>query len=270
MVIEDIDNLIKWLLKFDSGWAFRGQTKDWPLEPNISRILPPDYPNARAVTTEMTLMGNFRAAARHYSTGEDVPSSNFSWVSLMQHYGGATRLLDFTSIPMVGLFFAFDGVVSDEGSSVIWAYNYREINKRSIQILKDIKPKFDWTYEKFKEDRDDFFDHMIFGDTSDTIWITEPSYYNLRLLRQGGTFLIKGNIAKPSETIFTEKYSDSWREKIEIPHSLRSEVIDLLNKCGMSNQSIYPGLEGLAKDVKSKLIQSSKKAAIAAARSGSK
>lgn len=260
MEISDAPSLLEWLFKFNSGWVFRGQAEDWDLEPNISRILPPGYPNARAVDTESKLLSYFRSAARHYASSEGIPDTDFAWMSLMQHYSGPTRLLDFTHHPLIALFFAFDGVKPDERSSVIWAFNFREVNKKSLEIKANTTPKFEWTEKKFKDQPDLAFEDLILRDTSDTIWITEPSYTNLRILRQGGTFLIKGNISKPLKDIIAGNYREYWIEKIEVPHAILTDVIDVLFKCGLSHQSVYPGLEGLGKDVKSKLMQATRRA----------
>lgn len=265
MIISTRQELIDWLFKFGSEWAFRGQTSDWELEPNINRILPSGFPNARAVDQESRLLSYFRSSAMHYAEREQIPNTDFAWTSLLQHYGGPTRLLDLTQFPMVGLFFAFDGATIDDNKSVIYAFNYREINKRSLEIKKDSTPNFEWNIDKFKKHPDEAFAELILKDTSDTVWIAEPNYRNLRILRQGGSFIIKGNISRKTQDILNEKYNPEWVEKIEIPHTMLTEVTDILGKCGLGYQGIYPGLEGLAKDVKSQLMQSARKAAASAA-----
>src|SRR6266498_5137977 len=48
------------------------------------------------------------------------PSNDFEWLIIAQHYGIPTRLLDWTSNPLVALFFACNGDFSNDGA----VYNF--------------------------------------------------------------------------------------------------------------------------------------------------
>jgi hypothetical protein len=51
------------------------------------------------------------------------------WLSIIQHYGGPTRLLDFTKSFYVGLFFACEGATED---SAVWMIDYFDIQNRRL------------------------------------------------------------------------------------------------------------------------------------------
>lgn len=57
-----------------------------------------------------------------------IPQNNeyLEWLSIMQHYGAPTRLLDFSYSMYVALFMAMDNAFSDEYS--LWCINSNVLN----------------------------------------------------------------------------------------------------------------------------------------------
>ncbi len=89
---------------------FRGQSNaDWPLATSFDRCCEREsvQKDDRA-RFEKALNREFRRAYHHYDG--HVPSSNakIEWLSLMQHYGAPTRLLDFTYSIYVAAHFAVE------------------------------------------------------------------------------------------------------------------------------------------------------------------
>lgn len=113
-------------------WIFRGQScVEWPLRPGIERL--DTLPAFETVDVSLPLreresLRDFRERARRNHTELPVEEDYFGWLNLFQHYGGITRLLDFSESFEVGLYFAIEkfqnGARVDEGSRVaLWAVN---------------------------------------------------------------------------------------------------------------------------------------------------
>jgi hypothetical protein len=67
-------------------------------------------------------------------------STNFEWLSLLQHYGGSTRLLDWSENAMIAAFFAVYDAKKTNAS--IYVLNASLLNKETMLVAHDI-PKND-------------------------------------------------------------------------------------------------------------------------------
>ncbi len=243
-------------------WVYRGQINStWHLEPSISRAVPIGFGSGEIHQIEKDLRHKFESTALHYSTRADLPQSDFGWLALMQHHGAPTRLLDFTESPFTALFFAMDGVDPyDEKFSSIIAIDYRQLNQKSLELAGKSIMDFGWDYRRLQLNGDSFFTEIVYRYVSNQLWVLEPAIKSRRILQQMGTFLIKGDISIPTNKTIETIYEKIPMKEFIIPHSLLTEAFDLLFKCGISYYGIYPGLEGLGKDVNLTLLQSLRRA----------
>jgi hypothetical protein len=89
-------------------WVFRGhKSAEYSLKPTIERET--EEKPVTWVTLESKILEEFQARARMHLNSSDLPigpDEKLGWLSLMQHYGVPTRLLDFTLSPYVALYFS--------------------------------------------------------------------------------------------------------------------------------------------------------------------
>jgi hypothetical protein len=123
---------------------YRGQSTDWPLLPSILRLKEIAFHYHGFEELENAVFEIFKSFSYPY-LGSNKPASEFEWMTLAQHHGCWTRLLDWTWNPLVALFFATERDEQHEADeAVVWCYrdfdwydeeSYEKIPKPVIRHL---------------------------------------------------------------------------------------------------------------------------------------
>lgn len=251
--IQNSRDLLSQLLSYDSGWLFRGHAKaEWALESTLERVLKPlGWDSGMAQRCEKYSLHVFRSKAHHYISRDKLPETKLGYMSLMQHHGVPTRLLDFTESPFIGLFFAFESVSPDQPEPcAIYAIEHRELMKGSVDFLNRQIANLDLTVEYAQMNPDEVFEQHIYQNAYDILWVSEPLLHNLRLERQRGTFIMSGNAQKRIMDILPSSVPSSSINKLVFPAALASDVFELLRKMGIDDSRLFSDLDGLARDLR--------------------
>lgn len=249
--IDSTERLLNALNSYPNNFAFRGQSNSqWGLQSTLDRYVP--QAESRKTFEDRSLT-RFRSEFNLYSRDMERPDKKLSWLSLMQHYGVPTRLLDFSTSPYVALYFAIENLVPQkDGELAIYAIDYTALVDCSCEYVKKLNLDFE-EYSpsaKFYRDCESAFEKVLDRQSYDVLWFVDPVQINSRLEKQAGTFLISGSFEKTiDELAESDLYRDVRIEKLVIPHVFYKNIYAILRKINLNPKTIYGDLSGLAKDI---------------------
>jgi hypothetical protein len=225
--------------RFRSNYAFRGvSNKDYDLKTSFIRNSGV-YPHL-----EYHLLRNFRKYAR--IEGSDLGFSDWKWVTIAQHYGLPTRLLDWTYSPFVATHFATAEVDRYDHDAAIWHVDYVKVNNMLpgplIDVLNDVGANA-FTLEMLERALPDIksFDRLA---ETDLVIFFEPPSIDARIVNQFALFsVMSGNTLRFDNWL--KSHPDLYR-RIIIPRELKWEIRDKLDQANITERILFPGLDGLA------------------------
>jgi hypothetical protein len=232
-----MDNIIDSFEKFHStfsGWPsqtryyFRGVSKaHYELVPSLGRSR-----DKTSYYDEIRLLNEFKNQALAYV--DKMPSNRWELMAMAQHHGLPTRLLDWTTNPLVALYFAVrDNLFinfednRDSGDSAI----YFMIYKTPPVDIGGIACPIDYVQQLEKENNGS--GHALF-------W---PPHYTPRIKAQSGVLTVQHDENLPWSY-------GSRLTKYIIPYDKRVGFRSILNGYGINDSSMFPGLDGLSSHLK--------------------
>lgn len=222
--IEEFLKIIPAKTNFETNWVYRGHGSiEYELVPSLFRrsFLPPEAPSWELLETY--LLARFKKQA--FPLLDKIPESQLSWISLAQHHGLPTRLLDWAENPLTALFFAVENL-KIEDDCCVWHMN---TSSRIIDYGSNSKLP-------------DFQDNSIFF----------PIHHSQRMNAQQGCFSFhklptRSTKFKSLESRVIEGETGIGLKKYIIPKSQKEKIKIDLDKLGINYFSIFPDLDGLAK-----------------------
>ena len=249
-------DLLRHLNDLPNSFFYRGQADaSWSLQSSLERIIGASWSIEKAQKFEDYSINQFRSKFHLYDRENIQPESKLAWLSIMQHYGVPTRLIDFTESPYVALYFALEAHNLQSGKNIaLYALNYSEIMDKSIEFIKCKDKDFKETRLTVFEQQDKIFEDVVDRFSYDIAWIAEPKQLNARLDRQAGSFLLSGNRGLKVENVLSsELYARTQCIKYVISPELFSGIFTLLRKMNITSKSLYGNLDGLARSIKMQL-----------------
>ena len=225
--------------RFRSPNAFRGVgRKGLDLRTGVVRL------GGDVAAKERHLVRNFRKYARRSFVGDD---SLWNWLSLAQHHGLPTRLLDWSYSPYVALHFATadHGLLGSDGE--VWVVNFEEVNQELPETLR----------EPLREEGSDVFTGELLSGVAASFGqlrrqaeepfalFLEPPALSERIVNQAALFsLMSSPTARFDDWL--AGHPRAWR-RIVIPARLKGEVRDRLDQVNMTERVLMPGLDGISR-----------------------
>ena len=200
-------------------FLFRGQNVDKPLLPSIAR----DNPKKETKELEIEIITELKRRAIKIDDSIKL-KNNWDWLVYAQHFGLKTRLLDWTSNPLVALFFSC--MDYDDSDS----YVYRFIADKSMQVNKrsNLSP-FSITSTK----------------------VLRPPQNNDRIIAQSGWFTAHAysNSSKRFISLEKNKKTINRIQKYRIPNNIKEEIMEKLHVFGINYQTMYPDFDGICEQL---------------------
>lgn len=254
--IGSVDQLLAELNDLPNHFIYRGHADAaWRLQSSLERVIGAAWSAESARKFEEYSLDVFKSKFHLYDRENFRPESKLAWLSIMQHYGVPTRLLDFTSSPYVAAYFALEAYNPQAYNDfAVFALDYTAAMEKSIGYIAGKDVAFHETRQSVHEKQDEIFETIVDRFAYDIAWVTEPKQLNARLDRQAGSFLLSGNRAqKIEEVLSSATYDGVALTKYTIPHTLYQNVAALLRKMNVTSKSLYGDLAGLARSIKMEL-----------------
>ena len=216
--------------KSTEGWDFRGQAKlCWPLVPKAGRDQYFCRPNPLIRNNDHIQvsgdLGRFDQWKHHAVAIRDpLPANEFDCLAYAQHYGLATRLLDWTTNPLVALFFAVETDLATDGA--VFCYFPLQTVPRATAILDEYKLTARFV----------------------------PPQFDRRIVAQSGVFSYHYDPRAPIEAEIIPSHAPyigpDTRGKnlavIKVPAAQKESFQARLSELGITKRTLFPDLDGVS------------------------
>ena len=217
-------------------WLFRGhRDQEWTLTSRFHREAP-----AVGMDLKQFLSVILPEVYHQLSSDLDVEfdlrkfHGQVSLLSILQHHGFPTPLLDWTYSPYMAAYFGF-----------------REVNSRSpsSDAIKIFVFEYMAWYEEFGNNAE------ILQDAPYVFFIKPLARYNPRLINQKGAFTFSNVGRLEDHFVDSEEFPGAFLPKvIRIPVSERPRAIRELDMMGVNDRALFPGMDGSCTGLRSRFF----------------
>jgi FRG domain len=218
-------------------WVFRGvsDSVNHLLIPSLGRTKTHNSCGLTLEQFERETFNKFKLRAN--SEIKSIPKDDWEWLALAQHHGLPTRLLDWTSSPLIALYFAtkpeisFDGKLNkcNENGSAVFALHTSE-------------------YLRIEDFPSPFSNNK---NSKTPLGLFYPPHVTKRISGQFGLFTIQPEPEKELYTLLENSKSNSIA-KFEFSQNVSEEIQKKLYFLGIRHETIFPDLDGFTFDLKTK------------------
>ena len=225
---EDLVRVLR-LRRGNPKLLFRGQGVDKPLLPKIARGKVRDPEEIEKLEREM--LERFRKESVPLLHVQ-LPQTDWDWLSIAQHQGLPTRLLDWSANALAGLWFAVSSdPPADSEYGVLWVLNILPDDLKSPSPTTDIF-KLKSTY------------------------IFQPFHIDRRIAAQSGWFSVHKYAESSGKFVPLDrnKQYKSRLKKYKIPLDAFDKIRKELRLMGVTQATMFPDLSGLCAEIRSAVL----------------
>lgn len=239
------------------GWLFRGQVMEerdrespsvrTSLERSIERF---GVSPKEACGLEYKLLRDFKRRCHLVSSYSPAMDNKMEWLALFRHFGGPSRLSDWTYSFWAAVYFALDRakvVRPNRDICEVWALNAEGWQKRAEKRFPRLKNKLKKYGSNSREEGE-----ALFKIEKPGLWTMNSLRLSNRLSVQQGAFLVPLDITRSfmdNLCAIAPKHMDAnnlaiYRIALNIEHL--KECLKELHRMNLTRATLYPGLDGLA------------------------
>jgi len=188
-------------------------------------------------------------AFRKYADAGAVPADSiWNWLTLGQHHGLPTRLLDWTFSPYVALHFVTASLTQFHCDGAVWCVDFTRVDTELPAALREALER---------EGADVFTTEMLDGVVADLRALdalgdfplfVEPPSFDERIVNQYALFSLMSR-ADGSLDRWLDGQPDAAR-RIVVPAELKWEARDKLDLANVTERVLFPGLDGVSRWLK--------------------
>lgn len=271
---------------------YRGmENAEWHLQPSIFRVKLQTPTKQRLLEPSLIRDFMLQAPLRHGSFPES--DDHAGWLCLMQHYGLPTRLLDWTSSPLMAAYFAVASGHHKDKDACIWCmvaddWNAMMTGQTGVRTLEDAeisdylkgifsqssvysiadaiqemrsrigKPTPDMIASLPPEVRANVPPDFIVEEPPEEgphkVYAVMGKHFDMRLLMQQGCFTLHQS-SVPMEELLTDALPRHSFQKWFIRAEHRGRIAWELRMLGLEGSSVFPDLDHLASELKRKYLE---------------
>lgn len=216
---------------------YRGQKEDfWDIESNLFLLAKSKKRINDFYEIEKRIFNSFKKELIRINPS-NTKLSDWEVLSIGRHYGLPTRLVDWTSNPLIALWFAFEEEKDKKNDRAVWGLVVDENYLADFENDNPFNGRFIKVFQPNK------IDNRI---------IAQESWFSV----QNNTVFGKGGDGLP---VFNEYNIISQMEefdfvlvRIKIPNDQREVILNELNELGINRNTIYPDLQIICGDIEFK------------------
>ncbi|MEM8674755.1 MAG: FRG domain-containing protein [Cyanobacteria bacterium P01_G01_bin.67] len=220
-----------------SNYVYRGVANaNWSLDTSLQRL------GGTFHNLERPLLRNFK---KYATPGEILDSNKWVQISVAQHHGLPTRLLDWTTSPQVALHFATKNLNHYYQDGVIWCVDVVAAHKILPQDLKQILTQESanvFSVEMLEKINLEDFDQL--GLDNPFVLFFEPPSLDARIVNQHAILS-----AMPGAELLLHDFlinHPNLYKRIIVPSEIKWEARDKLDQDNVCETTLFPGLDGLS------------------------